>query len=360
MPISDRTRKLLWGRAATRCSICRKYLVVDPNLAEGESLIGEECHIVAQTSGGPRWDPAYPIEHIDSYNNLIVLCRNHHKEVDDLPEIYPIQDLILIKHRHELWVRITLNVDGGAFPSPTSDILLSRFSLPAVFGLLADAVLCACKGVLAASRTFDRDRRELQLAARLQKRLRGLVSLLAAGDTDCRRTLNDFLEHSLGWFLAEAEYILPSEDETRVTRSTERYRDAYHQATAQWDAIRESLLSDAVILHEYHELSISEERWPLLGFMSAEEAREWLEPTTKTLFDTLGAFELEFLRELTGEGEVDIEALASRGMPRGIIIDLFNRLARDKWATLEDGRIRATPLSRKFITAQLAMQGDPV
>lgn len=78
------------------------------------------------------------------------------------------------------------------------------------------------------------------------------------------------------------------------------------------------------------------------------------------MFDTLGAFDLEFLRELAGKGEVDIEDFARRGMPRGIIVDLFNRLARDKWAILEDGRIRATPLSRKFITTQLTMQGDPV
>src|ERR1700722_3450185 len=141
MSITDRTRKLLWGRAAMRCSICRGPLVIEPGLVEGEALIGEECHIAAKKIGEARWDPAYPLDYIDSYNNLILLCRNHHSEIDQFADLYPAQKLVLIKHQHEFWVRTTLSLDGGAYPSPIADVLLSRFSLPAVFAFLVERVI---------------------------------------------------------------------------------------------------------------------------------------------------------------------------------------------------------------------------
>jgi hypothetical protein len=43
---------------------------------DDESIVGEECHIVARASGGPRNDPNFPKEKLDQYDNLILLCRN--------------------------------------------------------------------------------------------------------------------------------------------------------------------------------------------------------------------------------------------------------------------------------------------
>jgi hypothetical protein len=177
-------------------------------------------------------------------------------------------------------------------------------------------------------------------------------------DSDHRKAVSYFVEYFVGWFLGEARLLLPSEDADRITRGTENYRAAWDWADAQWEAVRGGLLKDPVVLHEYHELAVSEERWPLLGFTSGEAAREYLMPTTKSLFDTIGPFELEFLRELASTGEVDIEDFARKGMPRGIMVELFNRLARDKWASLENGRIRTTALSRRFIARQLALWSD--
>ena len=72
-------------------------------------------------------DPEFPVDHLDSYINLILLCCNHHKEIDDLPQAYSVAKLGAIKREHEHWVRARLGVDGGAFPACSSDILLSRF-----------------------------------------------------------------------------------------------------------------------------------------------------------------------------------------------------------------------------------------
>jgi predicted restriction endonuclease len=89
MPISDKTRKILWGRSGNRCAFCRHELVIDATTADDESVIGEECHILSRKGQGPRYDSSYPSEQLDEAENLILLCRIHHKMVDDQHETDP-------------------------------------------------------------------------------------------------------------------------------------------------------------------------------------------------------------------------------------------------------------------------------
>lgn len=98
MAITDRTRKRLWGRSGNRCARC-KHLVVDD-----ESIVGEECHIISPRSNGPRHDPSYPQEKLDSQENLILLCRVDHKIIDDQYESYTVDILRQMKATHEKWV----------------------------------------------------------------------------------------------------------------------------------------------------------------------------------------------------------------------------------------------------------------
>src|SRR5262245_55221876 len=109
MAISDKTRKVLWGRSANRCAICRRELVVHATPHDDESVVGEECHIVSAQMNGPRYDPALLKQTLDSYNNLILLCRVHHKMVDDQSETYTVAILEQIKTNHEKWVAEKLN-----------------------------------------------------------------------------------------------------------------------------------------------------------------------------------------------------------------------------------------------------------
>jgi hypothetical protein len=64
------------------------------------SVFGEECHIVAQSRGGPR---ASEIADVDGYDNLILLCRKHHKQVDDQRSHFTVERLKQIKREHEQW-----------------------------------------------------------------------------------------------------------------------------------------------------------------------------------------------------------------------------------------------------------------
>lgn len=104
MAISDKTRKILWGRSGNRCAICRHELVVDATPADDESLVGEECHIVSPTDRGPRFDESLPDDQLDDQANLILLCRIHHKMVDDQQETYTAELLRTLKENHEKWV----------------------------------------------------------------------------------------------------------------------------------------------------------------------------------------------------------------------------------------------------------------
>lgn len=108
MAIADKTRKGLWGRSGNRCAICRLELIEERTLLDDESIVGEECHIVSSSVNGPRHDSAFPFDQRDDSSNLILLCRVHHKMVDDQVETYDVDLLKQIKSKHEAWVKSKL------------------------------------------------------------------------------------------------------------------------------------------------------------------------------------------------------------------------------------------------------------
>ena len=58
---------------------------------------------------GPRHDPNYPIEKLDTYENFVLLCKIHHKLVDDNEEVFTTEILVETKHRHERRVNAALS-----------------------------------------------------------------------------------------------------------------------------------------------------------------------------------------------------------------------------------------------------------
>jgi hypothetical protein len=121
--ISDRTRKLLWGRAANRCAICRALLSAEARHSDDRhAIIGTECHIVARRPGGPQAGEIDEAE-LDSYDNLVLLCAGHHKQVDDQPHEYTSSKLRGIKRAHEQWVESSLE---RVQPSPNVRLYYRR------------------------------------------------------------------------------------------------------------------------------------------------------------------------------------------------------------------------------------------
>ena len=107
MGILDKDRKRLWAKSGNRCAICKHELFLS-NKNNEDFNIGEECHIVSSQLKGPRHVDNY--QDYDSYDNLILLCRNHHKEIDDKSNIsiYTKEILHQIKDKHEKWVSESL------------------------------------------------------------------------------------------------------------------------------------------------------------------------------------------------------------------------------------------------------------
>lgn len=117
MSISSKTRKKLWAKSGNRCAICKIELFSKEEA--GESLnIGEECHVISSKKNGPRHK--HGLLDYDSYDNLLLLCRNHHKEIDTLIDSFPEELLGYMKTNHENWVRRTLgqSIDNNSESEP--------------------------------------------------------------------------------------------------------------------------------------------------------------------------------------------------------------------------------------------------
>jgi hypothetical protein len=94
---SDAVIKRLFARSGNRCAYPRCTV----EIVQGETVVGEVCHIRAVRPDGPRHDPDQSPNDRHGYENLILLCANHHKVVDDDPEAYTVERLLKMKADHE-------------------------------------------------------------------------------------------------------------------------------------------------------------------------------------------------------------------------------------------------------------------
>lgn len=98
--------KILYAKAAGRCSFeqCRRDVVLEASNSDKTKQIGKIAHIVAHSQDGPRANPNYPKEKLDTYENWILLCSTCHDTVDAQESKYTVEDLRNIKTSHESWV----------------------------------------------------------------------------------------------------------------------------------------------------------------------------------------------------------------------------------------------------------------
>lgn len=116
MSITHKTRKVLWGRSGNLCAFCKTRLVVDASDVNSESVVGDECHIISGATNGPRHNPSISSKLIDHIDNLLLLCRVHHKLVDDQPDTFTVEALCQLKANHEKWV--TEKLEQSNQPEP--------------------------------------------------------------------------------------------------------------------------------------------------------------------------------------------------------------------------------------------------
>ena len=134
------TMKLLWGRAAGRCAMadCRIELFVTEDDYDPVCIIGEMGHIAASSNAGPRAHVELDMQIRDSYENLILLCRNCHKKVDALKRRYSRERLLELKANHEAWVRTALPERG--FSTVRWNVMILQGDFPFDSTTLAEAL----------------------------------------------------------------------------------------------------------------------------------------------------------------------------------------------------------------------------
>ena len=84
--------------------MCRRELIMAGTPVDDESIVGDECHIVSAVSSSLRHDPEFPREKLNDHANLLLLCKVHHKLIDDQQSEYTASHLAKIKTDHEKWV----------------------------------------------------------------------------------------------------------------------------------------------------------------------------------------------------------------------------------------------------------------
>ncbi len=109
MALSDKNRKIVWGKSGNRCAICKKEIVMESTSVDSESVVGDECHIVSKSINGPRYQENYPDGEHDLPKNIILLCKVHHKQIDDQLETFTEYLLLKVKKDHEQWVNDKLS-----------------------------------------------------------------------------------------------------------------------------------------------------------------------------------------------------------------------------------------------------------
>lgn len=110
IPLRD--QKILCLRSGNRCAIleCRKPLVIERTEKDKESIIGEMAHIRGESPKAARYDPSMSDKERNCYENLILVCRDHHKMIDDQHQTYTVEKIHQIKREHEKWVNENLSI----------------------------------------------------------------------------------------------------------------------------------------------------------------------------------------------------------------------------------------------------------
>ncbi len=111
MAIPLKEQRLVLQKSGNRCAFvdCRKLLTADASTSDRPAVLGEIAHIVAERPLGPRGaSPMGTIER-NRYENLILLCNQHHQVVDSQPETYTAERLRAMKEEHEAWVERILS-----------------------------------------------------------------------------------------------------------------------------------------------------------------------------------------------------------------------------------------------------------
>lgn len=114
--ISKLTLKVLYTLSGDQCAHpdCTNS-IIEPATEKSDALIKAQiCHILAVSEKGPRGRPGLTTKELNSPENLILLCRDHHAVIDGQHESYPADMLKDWKKDHQEKVQriLSAGLDG--------------------------------------------------------------------------------------------------------------------------------------------------------------------------------------------------------------------------------------------------------
>lgn len=201
--ISDSVRNALWARTAGRCTICNRRLLGDHRTYLHSVLLAELAHNIGATDGdaSPRSADNDGVDDTEAEENLLLLCHDCHKIIDDSDHIdfFPPEKLRQIKESFER--RIEMVTEHG--------------------GLTRTAALrvgCMVRGSLAMA--SQREIAETLLAVNYL----GLVETRRSGDFTCRiggsaggRGFWDAAQQSIDDVIAQVHQAIDSGDVEHIS-----------------------------------------------------------------------------------------------------------------------------------------------
>ena len=114
--MSESTTRQLLVRSGGRCALCYGELLTSA-FTKQPVYLGERAHIVGRSTstGSPRGEHELPIDLRDDPENLLLLCRSCHREIDTPPNIdtFTVERLQEAKQRHENRISQILSVPPG-------------------------------------------------------------------------------------------------------------------------------------------------------------------------------------------------------------------------------------------------------
>jgi len=159
MSIPYAEQRILQIKSGNRCSFpgCPKPMIRMAAFGTREVLIGQMAHIVSETHDGPRGTHFLPPGEHNKHTNLMLLCTEHHTEIDAHEEIYTVEKLRQMKADHEALIENAITQ-----AKVTTDRTALSYATEVVYSTLLPVVRMPRYIYCAPSRYGDGDDKEAQ------------------------------------------------------------------------------------------------------------------------------------------------------------------------------------------------------
>ena len=109
--IPEKIKLILMGKSGGKCEFrgCNK-IVLEETLTGKSGIYSNFAHIIADRENGPRGDKILSQKLAKEESNIMVLCFEHHKLVDENEKEYTVQLLNEMKEEHENYIEELMKI----------------------------------------------------------------------------------------------------------------------------------------------------------------------------------------------------------------------------------------------------------